>query len=283
MLGADGRPRCFWGASTPEYMAYHDTEWGRPVRGDDALFERMTLEAFQSGLAWITILRKRAAFRRAFDGFAIDKVAAFSEADADPADGRRRHRPQPDEGRRRAAQRPGRRRSAGRPGRAALVVRAAAAATPGLPGRGAGHHAGVHGDGQGPEEARLQVRRAHHGVRADAGHRHGRRPHRGLLRPTRQRDGRRRRDEMDAHGAVGGDHPGGPVGDRAVVPPRHADRGGRDRRDAGRRRRRAAGRGRRNRRRWRSAGSAAGDRGRVHPAGLRRAGAGRRPQARPSR
>jgi DNA-3-methyladenine glycosylase I len=82
MLGADGRPRCFWGASTPEYTTYHDTEWGRPITDDDALFERMTLEAFQSGLAWITILRKRAAFRRAFDGFAIDKVAAYSEADA---------------------------------------------------------------------------------------------------------------------------------------------------------------------------------------------------------
>ena len=82
VTAADGRLRCFWGAGTPEYTAYHDTEWGRPVRTDDGLFERMTLEAFQSGLAWITILRKREAFRRAFDGFAIAKVAAFSEADA---------------------------------------------------------------------------------------------------------------------------------------------------------------------------------------------------------
>ena len=81
-LGADGRPRCFWGVSSPEYAAYHDTEWGRPVRGDDALFERLTLEAFQSGLAWITILRKREAFRRAFAGFAIDRVAAFGPVDA---------------------------------------------------------------------------------------------------------------------------------------------------------------------------------------------------------
>ena len=83
VTGADGRPRCFWGASTAEYTAYHDTEWGRPVRTDDGLFERMTLEAFQSGLAWITILRKRESFRRAFDGFAIEKVAAYSDADAD--------------------------------------------------------------------------------------------------------------------------------------------------------------------------------------------------------
>lgn len=81
-VGADGKSRCFWGGSSPLYSAYHDDEWGRPVRGDDALFERMCLEAFQSGLAWITILRKRPAFRVAFDGFVIDKVAAFSEADA---------------------------------------------------------------------------------------------------------------------------------------------------------------------------------------------------------
>jgi DNA-3-methyladenine glycosylase I len=82
VLGADGLARCFWGGSTPEYSAYHDTEWGQPVRGDDALFERMSLEAFQSGLSWITILRKRESFRAAFDGFAIAKVAEFTEADA---------------------------------------------------------------------------------------------------------------------------------------------------------------------------------------------------------
>ena len=82
VVGADGRARCFWGGSTPDYVAYHDGEWGRPVHGDDALFERMCLEAFQSGLAWITILRKRESFRAAFDGFAIDKVAAYSDADA---------------------------------------------------------------------------------------------------------------------------------------------------------------------------------------------------------
>src|SRR3954451_8934787 len=82
VVGADGRARCFWGGSTPEYAAYHDTEWGQPVLGDDALFERMTLEAFQSGLAWITILRKREAFRAAFAGFSIEAVARFGEADA---------------------------------------------------------------------------------------------------------------------------------------------------------------------------------------------------------
>jgi DNA-3-methyladenine glycosylase I len=82
VIGDDGRPRCFWGGSTPDYVAYHDDEWGRPVHGDDRIFERMCLEAFQSGLAWITILRKRPAFRAAFAGFSIDKVAAFGEKDA---------------------------------------------------------------------------------------------------------------------------------------------------------------------------------------------------------
>jgi DNA-3-methyladenine glycosylase I len=81
--GADGRPRCGWGTSTPEYEAYHDAEWGRPVRDADALFERLSLEAFQSGLSWLTILRKREAFRAAFAGFAIEQVAAFGPADVE--------------------------------------------------------------------------------------------------------------------------------------------------------------------------------------------------------
>ena len=79
--GADGRLRCFWAGSAPEYIAYHDDEWGRPVTTDQGLYERMTLEAFQSGLAWITILRKREGFRAAFAGFDIDAVAAFGEQD----------------------------------------------------------------------------------------------------------------------------------------------------------------------------------------------------------
>ena len=73
--------RCNWANSAPEYVEYHDQEWGIPLHGDDALFERVCLEAFQSGLSWITILRKRPAFRAAFVGFAIDAVAAFTEAD----------------------------------------------------------------------------------------------------------------------------------------------------------------------------------------------------------
>ena len=67
--GPDGRPRCWWSVGTPDYVAYHDKEWGRPVRDDRALYEKLTLEAFQSGLSWLTILRKRENFRDAFAGF----------------------------------------------------------------------------------------------------------------------------------------------------------------------------------------------------------------------
>jgi len=81
MDGDDGRLRCAWAGSTPDYLNYHDTEWGVVLRGDDALFERVSLEAFQSGLSWLTILRKRAAFRTAFSGFVIADVAAFGDSD----------------------------------------------------------------------------------------------------------------------------------------------------------------------------------------------------------
>lgn len=81
-VGADGRPRCFWTVGgAPKYTAYHDAEWGRPVLDDDRLFERLTLEAFPSGLSWLTILRKRPAFRAAFASFDVAAVAAFGEAD----------------------------------------------------------------------------------------------------------------------------------------------------------------------------------------------------------
>ncbi|WP_269173894.1 MULTISPECIES: DNA-3-methyladenine glycosylase I [unclassified Modestobacter] len=75
--------RCGWATSAPEYVRYHDEEWGVPLHGDDALFERLTLEAFQSGLSWITILRKRPAFRAAFAGFSIPVVAAFTDDDVE--------------------------------------------------------------------------------------------------------------------------------------------------------------------------------------------------------
>jgi DNA-3-methyladenine glycosylase I len=79
----DGLARCPWGNEPAIYRDYHDGEWGRPVRGDDALFERISLEAFQSGLSWLVILRKREAFRAAFGGFRIAAVAEYTEADAE--------------------------------------------------------------------------------------------------------------------------------------------------------------------------------------------------------
>jgi DNA-3-methyladenine glycosylase I len=81
VAGDDGKRRCSWGASTPEYAAYHDREWGRPIVDDTRLFEKICLEGFQSGLSWLTILRKRDNFRRAFAGFDIGKVAKFGARD----------------------------------------------------------------------------------------------------------------------------------------------------------------------------------------------------------
>src|SRR3954470_5214364 len=81
--GPDGRPRCWWGGWGPEYVDYHDTEWGRPVRDSQGLYERLCLEAFQSGLSFITILRKREGFRAAFAGFDIERVAAFGDDDVE--------------------------------------------------------------------------------------------------------------------------------------------------------------------------------------------------------
>ena len=79
--GPDGRPRCAWGNSAPDYVAYHDEEWGRPVTDDRGIYERLVLEGFQSGLSWLTILRKREHFREAFAGFEIGAVAGFGDDD----------------------------------------------------------------------------------------------------------------------------------------------------------------------------------------------------------
>lgn len=81
MLGADGATRCFWPGALPDYLHYHDNEWGRPVADDIRLFEKICLEGFQSGLSWLTILRKRDNFREAFSGFDFDKVAEYGETD----------------------------------------------------------------------------------------------------------------------------------------------------------------------------------------------------------
>ena len=83
VIGEDNLPRCGWAGSGGDYAEYHDQEWGRTLHGDDAMFERLSLEGFQAGLAWITVLRKREAFRAAFQHFQIDAVAAYTEADVE--------------------------------------------------------------------------------------------------------------------------------------------------------------------------------------------------------
>ena len=83
VVGDDGRQRCAWAGADPEYVRYHDEEWGTPLHGDRPLFEKLSLEGFQAGLSWITILRRRPTFRAAFADFDIDAVAAFGERDVE--------------------------------------------------------------------------------------------------------------------------------------------------------------------------------------------------------
>ena len=83
MIGPDGRPRCEWSGAAPEFLAYHDTEWGFPVSDDRRLFEKLSLEGFQSGLSWRTILAKRENFRAAFDGFDFHRVAGYTDRDVE--------------------------------------------------------------------------------------------------------------------------------------------------------------------------------------------------------
>src|SRR5581483_2597838 len=83
VVGDDGVARCSWGESTPDYRHYHDQEWGFPVADDYRLFEKLSLEGFQSGLSWLTILRKRESFRHAFAGFDFNVVASFGEPDVE--------------------------------------------------------------------------------------------------------------------------------------------------------------------------------------------------------
>ena len=81
--GPDGRLRCWWCLGAPEYIEYHDSVWGRPMHGDRVLFEMLVLESFQSGLSWLTILRKREGFRRAFEDWDVQSIAAFGERDVE--------------------------------------------------------------------------------------------------------------------------------------------------------------------------------------------------------
>lgn len=83
MPGSDGKPRCPWSYAAPDFLEYHDTEWGMPVTDDHRLFEKLCLEGFQSGLSWRTILSKRENFRAAFRGFDFDRVARFTSRDVE--------------------------------------------------------------------------------------------------------------------------------------------------------------------------------------------------------
>src|SRR5215208_3112497 len=81
IMGLDGKPRCRWSGAAPEFLGYHDAEWGLPVDDDHRLFEKLSLEGFQSGLSWRTILAKRENFRAAFHGFDFDRIARFTQRD----------------------------------------------------------------------------------------------------------------------------------------------------------------------------------------------------------
>jgi len=182
--GPDGRLRCAWSGATVEYVAYHDAEWGRPVHDDVRLFEKLCLEGFQAGLSWLTVLRKREAFRLAFANFEPAKVAAFGEADVtrllrDASIIRSRAKIE-------AAIANGRAMLAlGDTTLAELVWAHAPPPRPALVARAARVDPRVGRAGQGVQAARLPIRRRDHRVRHDAGVRRGRRPPGRLLRPRR--------------------------------------------------------------------------------------------------
>ena len=192
IVGEDGVARCWWADSAPEYRAYHDTEWGFPVSDDIRLFEKLSLEGFQAGLSWLTILRKRPAFRQAFAGFDYERVATFDERDVDRLLGDAgivRHR-----GKIEAV--------INNAGRAVELAQSegslahylwsfepaerSGGAGPRRPGR-AGAHGRLEGAGQGSQAARVALRRSDHGVRLHAGDGPGQRPPGRLRRPPARR------------------------------------------------------------------------------------------------
>ena len=186
--GADGRPRCWWGVSAPDYVAYHDDEWGRPVTDDRGIYERLTLEAFQSGLSWLTILRKRENFRAAFDGFDFERVAAYGERDFERLMGDAgivRNRAKIEAAIANARATLALAEDGRVAGRARLVVSARRRARARRRRRPGGDDRRVEGAGEGAQAARLPLRRPDHRLRADAGGRDRQRPHRGLLRSRR--------------------------------------------------------------------------------------------------
>ena len=186
----DGLIRCGWAVGRPGpdfdlYRDYHDQEWGRPLRGPVALFERMSLEAFQSGLSWLIILRKRENFRRAFAGFDIGKVARFTDADvqrlmADAGIVRNRAKIEATIANARAVADLD---SSEDLSELLWSFAPPTAAPPRRRIRNPLRHRRIQGHGEGIEAARVPLRRPHHRLRADAGDRDGRRPHPRLLGP----------------------------------------------------------------------------------------------------
>lgn len=222
MKGGDGLRRCAWGASTADYVVYHDHEWGRPVVDDVALYERLCLEGFQSGLSWLTILRKRDNLRRAFRGFDPARVARFGARDVQRLLGDAgivRHRGKIEADDRERARRA---RRAGRPrvvrGADLVVCAHRSAAGTEAHGRPAVDDCRVEGAVEGPASPGLPLRRAHHGVRGDAGVWCRERPPRAVSRPGRVHLGARR------HGRPGA---------RLSCRERSPDRGGGGARDSG--------------------------------------------------
>jgi DNA-3-methyladenine glycosylase I len=189
--GPDGRARCWWCLEAPEYIDYHDRVWGRPIHDERELFEMLVLESFQSGLSWLTILRKREVFRRAFDGWDIAKVAAYGDRDVDRllADhGIVRHRGKIDAAITNAAAT----RALHERGEtlAALLWSFApapdGASPPARRSRPRRDHAGIQGDGEGAKGARLSLHRSDHRLLDHAGRRAGQRPSRRLRVPLEE-------------------------------------------------------------------------------------------------
>ena len=182
--GEDGSRRCAWGVSTPDYMAYHDHEWGRPVTDNFRLFEKICLEGFQSGLSWLTILRKRENFRKAFAGFDYRKVARFKDKDVERllADaGIIRHRGKIESTINNAARAIELERETG-----SLAAYFWAFEPEGEEARGLCHPVADDRIGcafEGPQEAPLALRRADHLLCLHAGHGAGQRPPPRLLVP----------------------------------------------------------------------------------------------------
>jgi DNA-3-methyladenine glycosylase I len=177
-VGDDGKLRCGWGTSDPLYIDYHDHEWGRPLRDERAMFELMSLEAFQSGLSWLTILRKRPGFREAFDEFEPDVVAAYGDDDvarllADPGIVRNRAKVEATIANARAV--------VSLHEQGGSLVEVVFSHSPGTDERPPGRFRGFSEVPKGPAHARLPIRRPHGCVLADAGRRRGRRPPRRVL------------------------------------------------------------------------------------------------------